>query len=113
MKYLVRQKGIANMYGTELLVWVPDIEAFGILFLNNATLRMITTDCIKLLRKAATFTSKRIEKGEYIWYGATVAECTEEFVLPAPDEVNAVLSRFLNPPADDEVEIADDDGRER
>lgn len=92
------------MYGPQFLLWVPG-HGFVTFFFSNPTLRRSAPELRGLIKKAATIKSRKIEKGKYKWHGMVVTVCSsfDGSQLPGADVILAEVTRFNNPPKQEEV----------
>jgi len=103
------------MFGPEFLVYIPSNETFATYFASSKTSRREAKGTIKLLiGSAATFKCKLIDPpaSKYKWHGPIVTPCSTPMDLPDLKIISEMINKFKHPVAD-EVEIADDDTRER
>jgi hypothetical protein len=99
-------------YGAEFLIYLPDYECFATYFLGNKTGRREAGNFKAFLKKACTIKAKFIETKKFSWWGSEPVAC--DIGLEGPDSVKLfkVIDRFNNPP-ESEVEVADEQQRDR
>lgn len=93
--------------GLEYLLWLPEVERFGLFFMGNPTLRRESALMKAMLGKAATVKIKLIKTKKFVWHGVSVLKCTTPFDLPDKDALLEEVDKFKNP-ANSQVELADD-----
>lgn len=108
------KKGSDSMYGPEFLLYLPAHQTYVTFFLCNPTGRVAAPDLLALMDGAANITSILLEnkKKGYIWHGPVFKECGAPLEVPDLDVIAKVATKFLNE-KDSEVEIAEEDSRER
>ncbi|MGW8178394.1 MAG: hypothetical protein ACWGQW_06460 [bacterium] len=101
-----KEKGY--LVGLEYLVWIPDVQKFGLFLMGNPTLRRESANVKALVRKAATLKIKLIKTTQYTWHGCTCFPCTTPFDVPDMETITDEVVKFRQP-QDSQVEMADDD----
>lgn len=100
------------MYGNEYLVWIPEAGTFAHYHMNNKTSRREGKKMKPLIGCAVTLKCRLIDNQKYKWHGPVVLPCSTPLEMPAEDLLRAEYTKFSNPPPS-EVELAEEDGRER
>lgn len=106
------EKDSGCMYGPEFLVYVPSVSVFATYFASSKTARREAKTIRPLIGLAATFKSRLIEKGRWKWHGPVVLPCSTPMDFPDMEIIVKQIEKFKNPPKN-EVEVAEEDGRER
>jgi hypothetical protein len=108
-----RELNTGCMYGPEFLVWLPEQSLFGTFYLSSYSARkealplkkIMDTKKIALLR-----TVKSTNEKKQTWFGPQIIESatsTETINTPSLDELQDVLTKFINPKVITPQEVAD------
>ena len=112
---------ILNNWGSDILLWVPMVKSFGILFLHS-TNRQCVKNYVENEGKFCKVRAFSPPSAQYVWY---LAECREvkdvstldpssETFLPPESWMIEEVTKFKNPaPRNKEEEAAGVDGRPR
>jgi hypothetical protein len=106
-------KDSGAMYGPEFLLYIPKVEKFCTLFMNNKTARREAKNMEPLLRHAATLKSRVIKQNNFVWDGIVVVPCSTPLDLPDVEVIQAKTTQFLNPPQRTPELNTDEDDREQ
>lgn len=100
------------MWGYEFLMWVPSRKAFVAFYCGSKSARREAPHIKARMGKAATLSSKKVEKGKFTWFTAKVSDCSTPFEMPAKEKFLAEVEKFNNPPKQT-IETAQDAGDQR
>lgn len=108
------------MYGPELLLWIPEVEQFAVLWCMSKTSR---NEAVKMISdymgKAMTLVGSFFKNSKYSWTAPVAEPCTTAFDLPDMSVIQKQVEAFKNPQDDTEIatggseEVEAGEGRER
>lgn len=85
------------MYGPEFLLWLPESGEFTTFFMCSKSMRRESPNVKSLMRKGATFKSKKISTPKFTWWSAIAEKCTTPFDLPDQTKLEKEYHKFMNP----------------
>lgn len=91
------------MFGPEFLVWIPSTKEFATFFMGSKSARNESPNVKRLLGKAATLKSQKLQNSRFVWYSPLATPCSTPFELPGTAALAEVVQKFNNPP-ESEVE---------
>lgn len=100
-----------NMWGYQVLTWVPAANSFATFFAGSPTARRMFGDIKALMDKPATMGSHKITgkgKNPNVWFGPTCDECSTEFVMPDKGSYTRQMEKF-NTPSENVPELAEEE----
>jgi hypothetical protein len=107
------EKVDGNMWGYQVLVWVPACKSFATWFAGSPTARRAFPDLKALMDEPTTFGSQKITgkgKNPNVWFGPTHDECSTQFEMPSKAAYEKEMQKFNNPTVE-APELAEEDGR--
>ena len=110
-KQIQARSGEANsgcMFGPQYLVWIPQVEKFAGLYFGSKSARREANGAHAQLKKFATLIPKKCETPKFTWYTTKVVDCETPHSPPDAEALEKEVNRFLNPPATEQPEAADD-----
>lgn len=93
------------MYGPEYLAYIPKVEKFCLIHLNNPTNRNQQPNFKALTPGPATLSPEYIDNGTYQWHGIRITQCSMQLEYPDKSSIIEQAERFNNPPVKN-VEVA-------
>jgi hypothetical protein len=111
---LAEQPNSNTMHGPEFLLWVPAVEKYATMHFGSKSARREAWSMQARLHAAATLIPKKCETPKFTWFIPHAEECNSIQDLAEPPELSATIQSFLNPPAPEAPEVAENtSGRER
>jgi len=103
-------------FGTEVLLWLPDMNDFGAFFLASTTLRNCAASIIKHMSPPSPILiqSNKIQKNKNTWYGVLVEESlTPVTNLPARNVLESTVKNFVENKGTEVKQVETTSDRER
>lgn len=93
-------KGVANLFGIDVLLYLPQLNDFGIFFIAKTAWTMTDTkDKIKtLFGQLTSWTTQELKSTKFSWPGPKVMKSLDPNPgFPKTEEAAEVLAKFLSP----------------
>lgn len=97
VKQAAKDKTPGNMFGPEVLLWLPEAKKFATWHMNNESAQKESGNLTSALGEAVILKSRLASSKKYKWEAPVVFASSTPCELPDEAELNQVAQAFANP----------------